>query len=388
LKQSRLSILQIIPRLDAGGAERTTIDIAAALADAGHIALVASEGGRLEPELRATGADLLKLPDASKNPFTIIRNIRRLKKIIAEHRIALVHVRSRAPAWSAFYAARQTGIAFVTTHHGTYTARSALKRWYNSVMFRGDAIIANSEWTADRIRADHANTPKRLEIIPRGIDLKQFDPSRISAQARSALRESWGANEDSCIVLLPGRLTRWKGQLVLIEALARLSDAGQIPAGLRVVIAGDAQGRDSYVEEIRHAVAKADLRNTVTLPGHVADMPSAYMAADIVISTSTTPEAFGRIPVEAGAMERAVIATDHGGARETLLPGETGLLVPPGDAAALSDALANLMGTSEERRQEMGAKARAHVKARFSLEKMCTDTLALYVFLVKSSRIS
>jgi glycosyltransferase involved in cell wall biosynthesis len=155
-----------------------------------------------------------------------------------------------------------------------------------------------------------------------------------------------------------------------------------------VVIAGDAQGRDSYVEEIRQAVAKADLRNTVTLTGHITDMPSAYMAADIVISTSTTPEAFGRIPVEAGAMERVVIATDHGGARETVLPGKTGLLVPPGDAAALSEALIGLMAYSEERRQEMSAKARAHVKAQFSLEKMCADTIALYVNLARSAGIS
>jgi glycosyltransferase involved in cell wall biosynthesis len=383
-----LSVLQIIPRLDAGGAERTTIDIAAALINAGHHALVVSEGGRMENELRATGADLLKLPVASKNPVTIIRNIRRLKTIITQHKIALVHARSRAPAWSAFYATQQTGIPFVTTHHGTYTARSAWKRWYNSVMFRGDAIIANSEWTADRIRADSTNKPKRLETIPRGIDLSQFDPSLISAQTRTALREDWGANEDSCVVLLPGRLTRWKGQLVLIEALTRLSEASQIPAGMHVVIAGDAQGRDSYVEEIRHAVAKADLRNTVTLTGHITDMPSAYMAADIVISTSTTPEAFGRIPVEAGAMQRVVIATDHGGARETVLPGKTGLLVPPGDAPALGQALARVMAYSEEQRQEMSAKARAHVKAQFSLEKMCADTIALYVNLARSAGIS
>ncbi|MEE8438951.1 MAG: glycosyltransferase family 4 protein [Micropepsaceae bacterium] len=383
MKQSRLSILQIIPRLDAGGAERTTIDIAAALANAGHNAVVVSEGGRLESDLRATGAVLLKLPVASKNPLTIFRNIRRLKKIIAEHKIALVHARSRAPAWSAFYAARQTHIPFVTTHHGTYAARSAWKRWYNSVMFRGDAIIANSEWTAKRIRSDQANTPKQLAIIPRGIDLNQFDPSRFSNQSRNALRESWGADEESSVVLLPGRLTRWKGQLVLIEALSRLSDRGTLPADLFAVIAGDAQGRNSYVEEIKHALAKPALKKIVTLPGHITEMASAYLAADIVISASTKPEAFGRVPIEAGAMGRAVIATDHGGAAETILPGESGLLVPPGDADALADALVELLGLSDEERREMGAKGKAHVKAHYSVEKMCADTIALYVFLVK-----
>ncbi len=388
MKQSRLSILQIIPRLDAGGAERTTIDIAAALADAGHEAVIVSEGGRLEPDLSATGAILLKLPVASKNPLTIFRNIGRLRKIIAEHKISLVHARSRAPAWSAFYAARQSHIPFVTTHHGTYTARNAWKRWYNSVMFRGDAMIANSQWTADRIRSDQANTPKQLAIIPRGIDLKQFDPSRFSDQSKNILRGSWGADEESPVVLLPGRLTRWKGQLVLIEALSRLSDSGKLPAGLRAVIAGDAQGRDAYAAEIKHAVAKAGLDKIVTLPGHINDMAPAYLAADIVISASTEPEAFGRVPVEAGAMGRAVIASDHGGARETILPGESGLLVPPGDADALSDALVSLLNSSDQRRREMGAKGQAHVRTHYSVEKMCADTIALYVFLLKSRGIS
>jgi glycosyltransferase involved in cell wall biosynthesis len=388
LKQSSLAILQIIPRLDAGGAERTTIDIAAALGDAGHIALVASEGGRLEPELRATGATLLRLPVASKNPLTIFRNIRRLKNIITEHRVTLIHARSRAPAWSALYAAKQAGIPFVTTHHGTYAARNAWKRWYNSVMFRGNAIIANSEWTADCIRNNHAASPKRLVTIPRGIDLTLFDPSRFTNQDRNELRTAWGASVQSCVVLLPGRLTRWKGQLVLIEALSRLSEAGNLPAGLRVVIAGDAQGRKSYAEEIKNAVTKAELKEIVTLPGHISHMAPAYLAADIVISTSTEPEAFGRIAVEAGAMGRPVIATDHGGARETIMPGESGLLVPPGDPSALCDALVRLLGVSQVERREMGIKARAYVGARYSIEKMCANTIGLYLFLVKSHGIS
>jgi len=388
LKQSQLVILQIIPRLDSGGAERTTIDIAAALGNAGHIALVASEGGRLEPELRATGATLLRLPVASKNPLTIFRNIRHLKNIITEYRVALIHARSRAPAWSALYATRQASIPFVTTHHGTYEARNVWKQWYNSVMFRGDAIIANSQWTADCIRNNHTASPKRLVTIPRGVDLTLFDPSRFTNQDRNELRYVWGASDKSCVVLLPGRLTRWKGQLVLIEALSRLSEAGKLPAGLRVVIAGDAQGRKSYAKEIKTAVAKAALEEIIILPGHISRMAPAYHAADIVISASTKPEAFGRIAVEAGAMGRTVIATDHGGARETIMPGESGLLVPPGDPSALCDALVRLLGVSQEGRQEMGAKARAYVGASYSIEKMCTDTISLYLFLLESSGIS
>nr|TFG53639.1 MAG: glycosyltransferase [Hyphomicrobiales bacterium] len=383
MNQTRLAILQIIPRLDAGGAERTTIDIAAALSNAGYIALVASEGGRLEPELKSAGGTLIKLPAASKNPFTILRNIGRLKKIIADHSVALVHARSRAPAWSALYAAKQSGIPFVTTHHGTYSARSALKRWYNSVMFRGDAIIANSEWTAAQIRNDPTIRPKRLVTIPRGIDCTEFDPSRFSPKTRREMRATWGASEQSCVLLLPGRITRWKGQLVLVEALSRLSAASKLPAGLRVVIAGDAQGRSSYAEEIKNAVAKAGLENIVSLPGHIDDMARAYLASDIVVSTSTEPEAFGRIPVEAGAMQLPVIATNHGGASETIVPGVTGILVPPGNPGALADALAQIVELPRERRQEMGAKARAHVEARYSVEKMCAETIKLYAFLAK-----
>ena len=383
-----MSILQIIPRLEAGGAERTTIDIAAALVHAGHRALVVSEGGRLESELRAAGALLLKIPVASKNPFTILRNIRRLKSIIAERAVDLVHARSRAPAWSAFYATKQTHIPFMTTHHGTYNARNSLKRWYNSVMFRGDAIIANSQWTADHIRNHYANTPKRIAVIARGIDLKRYDPSRISDQSRAAIRQSWSAGAGTRIVLLPGRLTRWKGHLILIDALSRLSGAGKLPADLRVVIAGDAQGRNSYLAEIEDAIASGGLQEIVKLSGHIDDMASAYMAADIVISASSKPEAFGRVPAEAAAMGLPVIATAHGGALETILPGQSGLLVPPGDAVALGEALNRLLCLPEEIWQEMGAKGRAHIEARYTVQKMCADTIGLYGELVKSRAIT
>jgi glycosyltransferase involved in cell wall biosynthesis len=383
-----MSILQIIPRIDTGGAERTTIDIAAALVRAGHIALVASEGGRLEDELRAAGATHLKVPMASKNPFTILRNIGRLKDVIAEHNVDLVHARSRAPAWSAYYAAKQAHIPFVTTHHGTYEARNALKRWYNSVMFRGDAVIANSRWTADQIRENRTPKPKRIETISRGIDLDRFDPSRVSNHAMDSLRRMWSAAEGSRVVLLPGRLTRWKGHLILIEALSRLSRAGELPQNLRIVLAGDAQGRRSYLAEIEAACAEAGLEEIVTLSDHIDDMPAAYMAAEIVLSASTKPESFGRVPVEAGAMGRPVIATAHGGALETVLQGNTGLLVPPGDAAALGEAIVRLLSLSDSERREMGNKARAHVEAHYTVQKMCSDTISLYSEVVNSTAIT
>jgi len=385
LTPSHPAILQIIPRLDAGGAERSTVDVATALVDAGFAALVVSEGGRMESELRAAGAVSIHLPVASKNPLTMLRNARRLRTIIREYGVGLVHARSRAPAWSALMAARRESIPFVTTHHGTYNARGGLKRFYNSVMLRGEAVIANSAWTAEHLKSVHSVVAKRVEIIPRGIDMEKFDPARVSPEQVAALRENWRASDQDRVVLLPGRLTRWKGQLVLIEALSYLKSENRLPPNLHAVIAGDAQGRRAYVDEIVSAIAKGSLGDRVTLAAHIGDMATAYRASDIVVSASTEPEAFGRVAAEAGAAGRPIIATDHGGARETVVDGESGILVPPGDAHALGDALARLAALPPERLSAMGARGHAHVAARFTVEKMCAATLALYGDLLKAA---
>jgi len=375
---SKPAILQVIPKLETGGAERTTLDIAAALGQAGYRALVASEGGRLEKDLIASGAEIIHLPVASKNPLTLYANIARLKALIAEENIALIHARSRAPAWSALYAAKAARIPFVTTHHGLYKAKSGLKFWYNSVMVRGDAVIANSEWTANHIKQSYGVVPKRVAVIPRGVDLAVFDPAKISPEKIVAQRTAWGAAPGAPVILLPGRLTRWKGQTVLIEAAAYLLGSGRLPEGTRIILAGDDQGRKGYTEELKNDVRNAGLEDVFVLAGHVSDMPLAYASTDIAVSASTEPEAFGRIPPEAGAMARPVIATDHGGARETVVAGETGLLIPPGDAPALAEALARLLAHSPAARAEMGRKGRTLVEHRFSVARMCADTLALY----------
>ena len=342
----------------------------------------------MEAELRAAGAILIALPVASKNPFTILANAGRLRSIIGEYGVGLIHARSRAPAWSAYLAAKRADIPFVTTHHGTYNAKSGLKRFYNSAMVRGDAVIANSRWTAEHLKSVHSVRAKRVEIIPRGIDIRKFDPARIAADQIRSLRENWRAANGERIVLLPGRLTRWKGQLIFIEALAGLARAGRLPRDLRAVIAGDSQGRREYVEELAAAITAAGLDQQVILTEHLKDMAPALLAADIVVSASIEPEAFGRVPVEAGAMGRPVIATDHGGARETVRPGESGLLVPPGDAGALGEAIAALLALPAEKRDEMGMKGRAHVAAHFTVDTMCAKTLALYDDLIAAARKS
>jgi glycosyltransferase involved in cell wall biosynthesis len=368
------AILQIVPTLNAGGAERSTIEMAATVARAGFTPLVASEGGRMVAELEAAGGEWICMPANAKSPWLMIGNARQYAKIIRERNVVLVHARSRAPAWSALWATRRTHTPFLTTWHGAYSAENAAKRFYNSVMLRGDAVIANSQWTADHIRRVYSYQPKKLVIVPRGVDRAAFDPGNISADRVSRLRALWNAQEDDVVVLLPGRLTRRKGHLVLIDALAKLREFGKV----RAVFAGEPHRHDEFAAELVRAIERQKLAQTVTVAGHVQDMPAAYLAADIVVSATVEPEAFGRVAAEASAMERPVIATNHGGACDIVVSGITGYLVPPGDANALAAALRNLLEARAGGRATMGARGREHVLGRFTLERMTTDTLALY----------
>lgn len=370
------AVLQLVPRLDSGGAERSAVDIAGALVREGFRAFVASEGGRLVPELNSLGGEWIAVPLDAKSPYAIFANARKIAMLVRTHNIALLHARSRAPAWSALLAARRTNIPLVTTWHGAYAADLPFKRLYNSVMLRGDAVIANSHWTAEHMRANYRRAPKRCVVIGRGIDPQRFDPAGVHPERAVALRRSWGVGADGVAVLLPGRLTRWKGQLVLIDALERLAKAGA-DGQLQAVLAGDDQG-GGYRDEIVRAIRRGKLEGQVIVVEHIEDMPTAYAAADIVVSASTKPEAFGRVAAEGGAMSRAVIATNHGGARETVLAGTSGVLVPPGDAEALADALKYLRDAGADRRALMGAAGRMHILQHFSLARMAAETLALY----------
>jgi len=375
---TRRTVLQIVPALDAGGAERTTVDIAKALQEQGWIALVASRGGRMAYELRENGGELIRMDAASKDVRKILANAARFAQLIRERNISLIHARSRAPAWSALMAARRMRVPFVTTYHGIYEAKNPFKRWYNSVMARGDVVIANSQWTAEHIRKTYPSKAKKIVVIPRGIDLAYFDPDKIAPERVARLRAQWHIRPGERVILLPGRLSRWKGQLVFLKALNDLQRSNRLPDRVRGIIAGDAQGRDLYVGELNDAIRRYDLNGTAVVVGHVDDMAAAYRAADIVVSASTEPEAFGRVPPEAAAMGRAVIATDHGGARETLLAGTSGLLALPGNATSLADALADLLSRSAEELDRMGAAGRSHIAANFTVERMCADTLEVY----------
>ena len=303
------AVLQVIPALDTGGAERSAIDIAAALVREGFVALVASAGGRMEGELEEVGGQLIRMNAGSKAPHVLFSNARLLKDIIRKRNVKLIHARSRAPAWSALSAAGSAGIPFVTTYHGIYNAANPLKRFYNSVMVRADAVIANSQWTADHIAREYRKPPARLVVIPRGVDVQRFDPSAISPDRIARLRNDWGVGSEDFVILLPGRLTRWKGQGVLIDALAHMTANGTLGRA-RAILAGDAQGRNEYEEELRRKIESAGLSEHVFIVGHVDDMPAAYAASDVVISASTDPEAFGRVAAEASAMAKPVIAAE------------------------------------------------------------------------------
>lgn len=382
------TILQIIPDLDAGGAERTAVDIAKGLSDAGARALVATEGGRLVAELQAKGGVWVPFPAAAKNPLAMAMNVRRLVSLCRHERVDLVHARSRAPAWVALAATRSLKLPFVTTYHGSYAGRSTVKTLYNSVMARGDVVIANSGYTADLILAKHAFARDRIRVVHRGTDFAAFAPAAVGSDRVQALRLAWGVAPHQRIVLLPGRLTNWKGQRILIEAARILRDGGD--AETAFVLAGDAQGRDGYVRELDQLIAKAGLEGRVKRVGHCTDMPAALLAAAVVTVPSIEPEAFGRVAVEAQAMGAPVVVSDLGAVPETVLAPpqvahseRTGWRVPPADAAALAASLGEALALRPSARDGLARRARLHVERRFSLETMVAETLDVYSALLE-----
>ncbi|MFO0351461.1 MAG: glycosyltransferase family 4 protein [Alphaproteobacteria bacterium] len=368
-----LRVVQVIPALDAGGAERTAVDVAAAVVAAGGRSWIATQGGRLAAEAQSKGATLVIGDFATKNPWRILANATRLARLVQAEGIDILHARSRAPAWSAWRAARMANCRYVATYHGIYNARNPLKRRYNAIMTRGDAIIANSAFTAAHVSREHHVPLERIDVIPRGIDIDAFTPAHVSAQRIDAIRHQWNLEGASPVILLPGRLTRWKGQLDFIAALARLPDRNFI-----AVLAGDAQERDGYLAELRAAIAVAGLEENTRIPGHCSDMPAAFMAADVIVAPSIEPEAFGRVAVEAQAMGKPLVASRLGAQTETVRDGKTGFLFHPGSVDELSAALARARALTADIRASMAAAQRANVLGQYTVGAMCAATLAVY----------
>lgn len=372
------TLLQVTPELETGGAEQTTIDVAQAVIAAGGKALVAARGGRMTARLLADGGRLAPMPVQSKNPLVILGNAARLIDLIRTEKVSLVHARSRAPAFSALWAAHATGVPFIATYHGVYNAHSSLKRWYNAVMTRGDLVIANSDYTRDHVLAEHQLDPARIVTIPRGVDLTRFDPRKVAPERIAALREAWGlpAGESKVIFVLGGRLTRIKGHLSIVEAAARMKAAGR--DDFLIVFAGDDQGRTDYRQEILTAIREAGLEDQIKVVGHCDDMPAAFLLADVALLPTLKPESFGRAAVEPQVMERPVIVSAHGGAVETVVEGETGWKVAPGDAPAWAQAMTAAIDLGGPGRRAMGLTAAARARRLYSVDAMCEATLGVY----------
>ncbi len=367
------NILQVLPKLhQTGGVERGTLEIARALVDAGFGSMVASAGGELLPRLRQGGSTHVTLPLQTKNPLRIVLNARRLEGVIREQGCALVHARSRAPAWSAYLAAQRAGVPFVTTFHGVYGLDSVWKQRYNSVMARGVRVIAVSEFIRTHLLTHYGLDDARIRVIHRGVDLRLFSPDHVAPQRMVEVLKAWGVPEHLPVILFPGRVTRWKGQDVFVKALAQLKDHAFF-----AVLAGDDVQHPAFREEVISLIRREGLEDRVRLVGSTPYMAEAYRMARFVVATSVEPEAFGRVVLEAQAMGTPVIATNHGGARETVKPGVTGWLVEPGGVDALAKTLHTALLMDAAQREWMGAEARAHAQ-HFSSSRMCEKTLNVY----------
>jgi glycosyltransferase involved in cell wall biosynthesis len=384
LSQTRPTILQIIPKLDSGGAERTVVEMSDAVVRAGGRALVLAETGRLAADVMAAGGEIIDFPAATKNPIKIWSNSRAIAKIVSREGVDLIHARSRAPAWSALLACRRLSLPFVTTYHGAYNENGRIKRAYNGVMAQSDVVIANSKYTANLIATRYGTPADKIRVIYRGIDPVRFDAMRVEPERISKLRQAWGVAPGARVILQAARLTGWKGQLVLIDAAGQLLRDGQLGDAI-VVLAGEAQGRDGYVTQLKQRITALGLEGRVILAGHVDDVPAAYMTAHVTVVASTEPEAFGRSAAEAEAMGCPVIATNIGAPPETVRAAPafgseaiTGWLVKPGDVVELAEALRVALALPELDRGRMGARARRFVLEAFSLDALKLQTLAVY----------
>lgn len=371
-----LTVLQVVPRLDTGGVERGTLEISEAVCAAGGRALVATAGGQLEFRIARAGGEIFKMNADSKNPATMWQNARLMRRLIREEGVDIVHARSRAPAWSAYWATRRTGTPFITTYHGTYNEDLMFKRVYNSVMARGRPVIAISDFIHNLVRERHRVPEDQIVTIPRGADISVFAEEAVGNERTIKLAEQWGIIEDPrAIVLLPGRLTRWKGGESMIDAAARLKAMRGPDFAVMLVGHDDDSG---FLSVLQKRIESTGTGDVVYLTGDCQDMAAAYKLASVVVSASIEPEAFGRVVVEAQAMSRPIIATAHGGARETVSHGESGWLYPPGDDEVLAATIHQALEIDPSERAHMGLAGRARIHSSYTVSAMQRATLDVY----------
>ena len=377
---SNLKVLQVIPKLGYGGAETGCYDIAHYLPENDCGSFIVTSGGELLKFIDKKKVKIIKLPVHSKNPLIIFINFLVLVAIILVKNISIVHARSRAPAWSCLLAAKITGRKFVTTFHGTYNFNNKIKKFYNSVMVRSDLIIAGSNFIFSHIKDNYTkylNTKKKLLVIFRGINVDYFDPTTKLDSDEKKLLKKWQIEKDKKIILLPGRLTGWKGQEVFIEAINLVNIELGYEAFYAVILGSD-QGRDLYKKKLIRITEQHRLNNQVKFIDHCNDMALAYKVSDIVISASIEPEAFGRVAVEAQSMEKPIIASDIGGSNETIIDEKTGFLFESNNAKSLSKKILKVLSMDETLLQSIGKEGRKNIIQKFNVEKMCFSTYSEY----------
>ena len=372
-------ILQVLPELDQGGVEVGTIQIAEFLKEKGIKNFVASQGGRFAYNLKKANVKHFTLPLKTKNIFKMWLNSYKLEKIIKENGITIVHARSRAPAWSAYWAAKRAGVKFLTTFHGTYgLGPLGIKKAYNKIMTNGSLVIAISTHIKQHILQNYRVDESKLRLIHRCVDVEKFAPDKVTSERIIKMAKEHNIPEDKPIILLWGRLTRWKGQILLIEALAKLKSKN-----FHCILGGDDQGRKYYTDEIKALIKQHKMNGQFTFIRHTDDMPALMMISSIVLSTSLEPEAFGRIAIEGQAMGKIVLASNIGGSLDSIKDGKSGRLFKSGDAEALAEALEWALNLKGKEKESLSENAIKNAREDFTKELMCDRTLQVYRELLK-----
>ena len=383
---SKINVLQVIPKLGYGGAETGCFDLAHFLHENNCKSYVVTSGGPLLKYINRKKVKVIRLPVQSKNPILILLNSLLLTLIIFFLNIDIVHARSRAPAWSCLIATKLTRRKFVTTFHGTYNFKSDLKKWYNSVMVRSDLIIAGSNFIFSHIKENYSkylSNKKKFLVIFRGINTDYFNPKKIKESDKNLLKKKWNITDEKKIILLPGRLTEWKGQEMFIEAISLLKKNLSEIEFIAVILGSD-QGRKIYKKKLIRLVEQHRLSGNVIFVDHLELMPIAYEISTVIVSSSIEPEAFGRVSVEAQSMEKPIVASNIGGSNETIINDKTGFLFKAGDSKNLSEKLKEVLNLSELTLNGIGAEGRKNIIAKFNVEKMCNTTYSEYKKLINA----
>ena len=381
---SKIKVLQVIPRLGYGGAETGCYDLAHYLPENNFSSFIVTSGGELIKFIDKKKVKLIRLPVHSKNPLLMFLNSIILIFIILIYNISIVHARSRAPAWSCLFATKITGRKFVTTFHGTYNFRSSIKKFYNSIMLKSDLVIAGSNFIFSHIKDNYSkylSHNKKFLVIFRGINTEYFDPTTTLEHDENKLLKNWGLNRGKKIVLMPGRLTSWKGQELFIESINLVNKELGYEAFYGIIL-GSEQGRKVYKKKLERLVEQYRLNNQVKFIENCKNMPLAYKVSDIVVSASIEPEAFGRVAVEAQCMKKPIIASNIGGSNETIVKDNTGIFFESGNAQSLSSKIIEILQLDETTLKSMGNEGRKNVIKKFNIEKMCSTTLTEYKKLI------